>query len=49
MILENFGQGRTFGVPLLAWYGLTREPRPTPVSALDDLPTYPVMLRWLRE
>ena len=37
MILENFGAGRTFGVPLLAWYGLC------------DAATYPAMRRWLRE
>jgi len=37
MILENFAEGRTFGVPLLAWYGLC------------DAAAYPVMQRWLRD
>ncbi|MBK7777530.1 MAG: hypothetical protein IPI43_25975 [Sandaracinaceae bacterium] len=37
MILENFAAGRTFGVPLLAWYGLC------------DTAAYPAMERWLRE
>ncbi len=49
MILENFGQGHTFGVPMLAWYGLTHERRPNTVAGPDDPPTYPVMQRWLRE
>ncbi|MFO0747714.1 MAG: hypothetical protein U1F43_18920 [Myxococcota bacterium] len=44
-ILENFACGRTFGVPLLAWYGMTREqPRRGP----SDPGAYPVMRAWLR-
>lgn len=42
-ILENFAAGRTFGVPLLQWYGLTWE--------RDDgsgRPVYPRMHGWLR-
>ena len=35
-LIENFEAGRTFGVPLLAWYGLTTE---------SD---FPAMKRWLR-
>ena len=35
-IAENFAEGRTFGVPLLQFWGLTR----------DDL--FPAMLRWRR-
>lgn len=49
MILENFGQGNTFGVPILAWYGLTHERRPNAPALPNDPPTYPVMQRWLRD
>lgn len=45
MILENFAAGRTFGVPLLAWYGLTREGK----RGQSAEGTYPAMHRWLRE
>lgn len=44
-ILDNFAAGRTFGVPLLAWYGLTRERTPA-LPVTDE--TYPKMIRWLR-
>lgn len=42
-LIENFTAGRYFGVPLLQWYGLTRE-------RADDsgLPVYPRMAAWLR-
>jgi len=42
---ENFSAGRHVGVPLLAWYGLTRE------RAEADAPghaVYPRMQSWLR-
>ena len=35
-LIENFSRGNTFGVPLLAWYGMTTEA------------AYPEMTRWLR-
>ena len=35
-ILENFGEGRFFGVPLLQYYGMT------------DATAYPAMRRWVR-
>jgi hypothetical protein len=43
---ENFAAGRYLGVPLLQWYGLTRE-RPSGRTA--DEAVYPLMARWLRE
>lgn len=42
-LIENFSNGRYLGVPLLQWYGLTRE--------RDDgsgVPVYPRMSAWLR-
>ena len=42
-LLENFAAGRYLGVPLLQWYGVTRE--------RDDgsgRPVYPKMSSWLR-
>ncbi len=44
-LAENFAAGSTVGVPLLAWYGLSCEPR----RATDDMPPFPHMRRWLRE
>lgn len=44
-ILENFGAGRYFGVPVLEWMEMTVGAKPgmePPVAA------YPKMLRWLR-
>lgn len=35
-LIESFSEGRTFGVPLLAWWGLTSEA------------DYPAMHRWMR-
>lgn len=35
-LIENFGEGRHFGVPLLAWWGLTTEAE------------FPAMQRWMR-
>lgn len=45
-ILENFSQGRYFGVPLLEWLGLTTDKKN---AAVLEVPPYPHMLRWLRE
>jgi hypothetical protein len=44
-LVENFAAGRYIGVPLLAWYGMTIDPRRVPS---DGSPIYPHMLRWLR-
>lgn len=44
-IVENFSQGRYFGVPLLEWYGLTACKKD---AALMQIPPYPSMLKWLR-
>ena len=44
---ENFSAGRYVGVPLLAWYGLTRE-RAGGAGAGEET-VYPRMARWLRE
>lgn len=42
-ILENFGQGRYFGVPILQWYGMTNER----LSENNTL-VYPKMVSWIR-
>ncbi len=42
-LIENFGAGRYFGVPLLQWYGLTRERDDGSGAAV-----YPKMDGWLR-
>jgi len=44
-LVENFDAGRTIGVPLLQYYGMSLEPR---VAAERGLPAYPHMLRWVR-
>lgn len=43
--IENFSKGRTIGVPMLAWYGMTAEPHRAVASGP---PPYPAMARWLR-
>ena len=45
-ILENFSQGRYFGVPLLEWLGLTADKKN---AAVLKVPPYPHMLKWLTE
>ena len=40
-IVENFAEGRYFGVPMLQYYGLARAPR-------DEGEQYPAMIKWLR-
>jgi hypothetical protein len=47
-IVENFSQGRYFGVPLLQWYGLTRE-RAGEGESGTELAVYPQMQHWLRD
>lgn len=44
-LLDGFRSGRGPGVPMLAWYGLTRDPAGTVQS---NLPDFPAMARWLR-
>jgi hypothetical protein len=43
--IENFTAGRTFGQPLLQYYGMTFEPRQ---AAENGVAPFPHMLRWLR-
>lgn len=45
-LVENFAQGRTVGVPLLQWFGMTLDSRR---AALEGVPPYPAMLRWTRD
>jgi hypothetical protein len=45
-IVDNFSQGRYFGVSLLEWLGLTADKKN---AALLHLPPYPHMLKWLRD
>lgn len=40
-IVENFAEGRYFGVPMLQYYGLARFSR-------DEGEQYPAMIKWLR-
>ena len=44
-IVENFAQGRYFGVPLLQWYGLTYDDQQ---ARLNGTEPYPAMRRWVR-
>jgi hypothetical protein len=44
-LIENFAAGRTFGQPLLQYYGMTFEPRQ---AADSGAAPFPHMLRWLR-
>jgi len=43
--VENFSAGRTFGQPLLQYYGMTFESRH---AAENGVAPFPHMLRWLR-
>jgi hypothetical protein len=45
-IVENFAAGRYFGVPMLAYVGMTCDPAR---ARRDGLKPYPHMRRWLRE
>lgn len=45
-LLENFTAGRTIGVPMLQWLGMTAEPH----KAADlGLPEFPHMTKWLND
>ena len=44
-LVENFGEGRYLGVPLLQRYGMAVEPR---FAAERGVKPYPHMIRWLR-
>jgi hypothetical protein len=44
-ILENFAQGRTVGVPLLQWMGLTFEEK---IARQNGQRPFPAMANWLR-
>lgn len=42
-IVENFSEGRYFGVPVLEWLGMTT------TNADDGAATFPAMKKWLRD
>jgi hypothetical protein len=44
-LAEAFARGQGPGVPMLAWYGMTAEPRR---ASEDGIAGFPVMQRWLR-
>jgi hypothetical protein len=44
-LIENFGQGRYFGVPMLQWLGMTADEKQA--EKLGIAP-YPHMTNWLR-
>lgn len=44
-LLENFTEGRFIGVPMLQYWGLTRE-KPSEDGSIEP---YPRMIRWVRE
>jgi hypothetical protein len=44
-IADNFAAGQYFGVPVLAWAGMTRDPFQT---SEDKTGAYPYMLSWIR-
>ncbi|MEI9994786.1 MAG: hypothetical protein WDM91_09345 [Rhizomicrobium sp.] len=45
-ILENFAAGKYFGVPYLAWCGMTNH---TGRAARADMAPFPAMQKWLRD
>ena len=45
-IMENFGAGRYFGVPVLDWLEMAAGPKRAQELGV---PAYPKMLKWLRE
>lgn len=45
-LIENFTQGRYFGVPMLQWLGMTLDERRAKEVGVAS---YPVMTRWLNE
>ena len=44
-LIENFMQGRYFGVPTLQWIGLTADDKRAKEMGIDP---YPSMIKWLR-
>lgn len=44
-IIDNFGAGRYFGVPILIWLGMTDDPK---CAGQTGMMPYPIMRRWLR-
>ncbi|MET0461850.1 MAG: hypothetical protein ABW007_01795 [Chitinophagaceae bacterium] len=44
-IADSFAAGHYFGVPVLAWLGMTRDPFQ---SSVDKTRAYPYMLNWIR-
>ena len=44
-LIENFGEGRYLGVPLLQRYGMAVEPR---LALERGVEPYPHMIRWIR-
>lgn len=44
-LIENFSQGRYFGVPLLQWFGMTLDEAS---ATLENAKPYPHMIKWLR-
>lgn len=45
-IAENFRQQQYFGLPMLQWTGMALDQK---TAAASGLPSYPVMLKWLRD
>ncbi|HVG30811.1 MAG TPA: hypothetical protein VM864_13970 [Pyrinomonadaceae bacterium] len=45
-LIENFTQGRHFGVPTLQWIGLTADSERAKEMGIDP---YPSMIRWLHD
>ena len=45
-LIQNFQDGRYFGVPMLQWVGMTYDKQQAP---LHSTPPYPHMIRWIRE
>lgn len=47
-ILENFNEGRYFGVPLLSYYGMTNDPNSFQKTDYQSI-IYPEMKEWLSQ
>ncbi|MCW8329690.1 hypothetical protein MD588_12810 [Photobacterium sp. SDRW27] len=45
-IIEKFSTGRSIGVPLLQWAGMTNEPTR---NLNDNMVVFPAMIKWLRD
>lgn len=46
-IVDNFNQGRYFGVPILEWLGMTERKNTTNTHKINTL-SYPKMISWVR-